>query len=384
MIRKTFAIWLLFASFCCAWNQKYVTDAAAGGGDGSIGSPWTLAEAITNAVGGDLVNIQSDGSYDNTTTDRTFATAGTTGGVIWWRGYNATVGDLANVASTTDYPAITFTTGRFNVTGAFQWFSNLNISGAQVSATSGQVMCSGADCIFYRCAGECTAANANSNAWLFTGARTRGVLLWGKATSSAYSYMLATDAGGFNLIGCHAEGGATGFRCVVAGRLISCVSDTATADGIFLDATGNLLINCTVYNPGSDGIESNSTTEAALIVNPLIWSAAAYGVNASAGTNGNITIVNPAWGDNTTANTNGILETQVWGTAQALSGDPFTNAASDDFSIGSSSEAKGTGTPGAFENESYIGYPDIGAVQRQEGAAASVGNINPFSNPAIR
>lgn len=37
--------------------NKYVTTGAAGGGDGSIGSPWTLAEAMTQAVSTDKVGI---------------------------------------------------------------------------------------------------------------------------------------------------------------------------------------------------------------------------------------------------------------------------------------------------------------------------------------
>ena len=36
---------------------KYVTTGAAGGGVGSAGDPWTLAEAMTSAVAGDIVAI---------------------------------------------------------------------------------------------------------------------------------------------------------------------------------------------------------------------------------------------------------------------------------------------------------------------------------------
>ena len=50
----------------------YVSALAGGGGDGSIGSPWTLVEAITNINNGtviltDTVYLQPDGIYSSYT-----------------------------------------------------------------------------------------------------------------------------------------------------------------------------------------------------------------------------------------------------------------------------------------------------------------------------
>jgi hypothetical protein len=46
-----------------AITERYVSSLAAGGGDGSVGSPWTLVEAAAAAVAGDRVNIKADGTY---------------------------------------------------------------------------------------------------------------------------------------------------------------------------------------------------------------------------------------------------------------------------------------------------------------------------------
>jgi hypothetical protein len=58
---------------------------------------------------------------------------------------------------------------------------------------------------------------------------------------------------------------------------------------------------------------------------------------------------------------------------------PFTNAASSDFSVVSTSNAKANGAPGKFENQSYTSYLDIGAVQREE---AGGGGVNRAALPS--
>lgn len=115
-----------------ALTERYVTQAAAGGGDGTSGDPWTFAEAITNAVAGDRINIQSDGAYSIGAT--TFG-AGTFAAPIIWRGYDTTIGDLDDLGrnangtlNTTGMPAITITSGW--TMGIYVVVQNLNVTGA--------------------------------------------------------------------------------------------------------------------------------------------------------------------------------------------------------------------------------------------------------------
>src|SRR5688572_31804779 len=104
-----------------AWTERYVSVAGGGAHDGtSEADAWTLADAIAAYGTGQRINVKA-GTYANTTTGRTFATAGTTTAPIWWRGYNTTIGDLDDVVDgAASGPQITFTTGLMTISGAHQ------------------------------------------------------------------------------------------------------------------------------------------------------------------------------------------------------------------------------------------------------------------------
>src|SRR3954469_22755033 len=99
-----------------AWTERYVRSDAAGSGDGTTNTnsggtgAFTLAEAITHSTTntGIRYNVKA-GTFANTTTSRTFSGAGTTTAPNWWRGFNATIGDI-DTDNTLTKPAWTFTT----------------------------------------------------------------------------------------------------------------------------------------------------------------------------------------------------------------------------------------------------------------------------------
>ena len=82
-----------------AYTERYVSALAGGGGDGSVGSPWTWEEARVACVPGTRVNVKADGTYsllaNEGTTDKHYMTmyVARPDAPICWRGYTTTPGD---------------------------------------------------------------------------------------------------------------------------------------------------------------------------------------------------------------------------------------------------------------------------------------------------
>lgn len=347
-----------------AWTEKYCSVAGGGAHDGSSeANAWTLAEAIAAVAAGQRVNVKA-GTYANTTTDRTFATAGTTTAPIWWRGYNTTIGDIDSDNALTK-PAWTFTTGRVIVSGAHQLFSNLDISGAQTS--NGQIRVTAGVLTFDRCRIECTAANANGRAVFNDSAAMVMTACYLKATTTATD-VIAESGNALHLSGCTVIGGTNGVN-LSSGPLVmtACTVRGAGSYGV-LSSTSNLLhlANVTVRGSGSDGVRLTSlpSTNIHMIHSCLFASNGGYGVNNSSGTNTSfVRMSNNDFYSNTSGTTNGFGDTPSL-REQTEGSDP--NTSSTDLSLVSGASAKATGLPGAYENESYTSYLDIGGVQRQE------------------
>ena len=111
-----------------AITERYVTTGASGG-DGQIGTPWTLTESFTNAVAADRINVKK-GTYTLTSTTSVPSNVGTTTSPIIWRGYNSAIADLdgnqrlfngTGVIDTTNFPIINYTTGRLDSTNYTFW-----------------------------------------------------------------------------------------------------------------------------------------------------------------------------------------------------------------------------------------------------------------------
>ncbi len=82
------------------------------------------------------INVQAQ-TISEASNTISFALNGTTTTPVWWRGYQNTPGDQdGNHLATagTNIPAITFTTGQFEIAGGYIIFSNLDVSSATTSA----------------------------------------------------------------------------------------------------------------------------------------------------------------------------------------------------------------------------------------------------------
>jgi hypothetical protein len=239
-----------------AYTERYVTSAASGGGDGSSGSPWTLAEAFSNASAGDRVNIQSDAAYSSGAV--TLTNSGTSAQAICYRGYNSTIGDLENQGrnsdtslNTTNFPAIT-TTGAI-VPVSHTIFQNLNLSGS----VSGSIVGSGASpdqCSFIECSITNTASNASARA-LYIDNQNNVVNCDIICSSTLHAQVLLMDAEN-NIIASKIVGKSTTAANLVSGLdrcvFIGCVFwGTSSLDGINVEASGNLawpFFGNTFYN----------------------------------------------------------------------------------------------------------------------------------------
>jgi hypothetical protein len=347
-----------------AWTERYCSPSGGGAHDGTTAADaWTLAEAITNVAAGHRVNIIA-GTYANTTTDRTFSTAGTTTAPIWWRGYNTAIGDIDTNNALTK-PAITFTTGRIALTGTHQLFSNLDISSAQTA--NGLVRITAGMAHFDRCRIECTAANANGRAIFNDSAALVLTACYLKATTTATD-VIAQSGNGLHISGCTVIGGTNGIN--ISSSTLVCNLTTIRGVGTYgiLSSTSSMvhLSNVTVRGSGSDGVRFSNvpTTAIHLIHSCLFASNGGWGINNSTGANTNfIRVSNCDFWNNTSGTINGFGDAPSL-RQQTESSDP--NTSGTDLSLVSGAAGKATGLPGAFENESYTSYLDIGGVQRQE------------------
>jgi hypothetical protein len=282
-----------------AWAEKYVRSDAAGGGDGTTDTnsgangAWTLAEAIAAYAAGDSVNVKA-GTYANTTTDRTLATSGTTTAPVRWRGFKTAAGDMdagdaafGTYLSGAEIPAITFTTGRFGISGSFITVSALDIGGAQV--TNGQLrILTGASIHVHRCRVKCTSANASGRALSNTASTVTITASLFESTSSAD----VVDMGGGSMLtfmGNRVAAGANGIlvstsaACVIALNVFADQGDSAIKPSP--NASTRLwLIGNTISSPVSDGIEITAAPQGIVIANNLIKEVL-YGINQSSGGN---------------------------------------------------------------------------------------------------
>ena len=365
-----------------AWTERYCSPTGAGAHDGTTaGDAWDLGEAITNANAGHRINLIA-GTYANTTTSRTFATgagAATTTAPKWWRGYTSTIGDLDSHPSSTrtagtDFPLLTFTTGSVSISGVHQIFSNIEFRMTGAGATR-LVSVTGSKCKFIRCRFD--NQDANSASYAVRASADGGYFnnCWFKATSTATHVVVSEERILFD--GCVVRGGGNGFFLTGAfsQEVLDCICDDNGDDGIELQGSASVpqvIDGCTVYSPGGHGINNTSAVPCNLLVRGCLFhtitTAGKYAINMFGGTSVPHITGNAYY--NVTTRFNNVTESLEF-FAISEGSDPCTNAASHDFSLVSGASSKGAALPQLFENESYKGWRDAGAVQREEPASSS-------------
>lgn len=333
-----------------AWTERYVSVAGGGAHDGtSEANAWTLAEAIAAYAAGQRVNVKA-GTYANTTTDRAFATNGTTTAPVWWRGYNVAIGDLDDVANSANRPEITFTSGRFAAQGEYHIYSNLNIR-SQTTNTSTVRVFTGVQMSFDRCVIENTNADVNSVAFNCSTDEIRLHRCHIKATTTA-SQAAMNSGTRWVVHDCVIEGGVVGLQ--FDGGYCSIIRDIfrgqGSSDCIRMSGAVFFVIDsCTCHDAGSDGIEVPVVPTFGDINNCIFSECGGYGIRQSSGTNtARIWRSHNLFHSNTSGTETGFGDMPS-PSEQTDASSPFEDAANGDYTPDAASNAIAGGPPGDFE-----------------------------------
>lgn len=358
-----------------ALTELYVRSDAAGGGNGTTDTnsgangAYTLAEAVAIATGGHRFNVKA-GTYTLGASITLGAAA--TENPNEWRGFNSTAGDLESVGrssatgalDTTNFPVISGASSYGVTMGAYNILKNIKITtgGALNALTSGTAF------VVWRCALVNThATSAAAYAWQ-NGTNYGTVTDCDLTYASNASGCFCADLGRGSICGCLVTNSATPSTTSAAinsaglgGMVLGCIIKNA---GIAIQ-TGDftsLIANNSWYSVAT-GIKINGAA-APLIVNNVGYSHSAYAFSGIASSG------NPFFWNNAAGSyTSGRFDTGTLGSALAelnpitLTGDPYTNSGSGDFTLNNTS---GAGALCRGASLLWAGEQDNGAVQHTD------------------
>jgi hypothetical protein len=316
------------------------------------------------------VNIKA-ATYANTTTARTFGSAGLATAPLWWDGYKTNPGDQDTGETSarvdgTDIPLLSWTTASpiIGSAGNYQTFSNISFTSAKTTTATVLVNATISTKLI-RCRFENTNAAAASCAVNVAGSGCILVQCFIKATTTATRAITAGVS--VQMHQCVIVGGINGFDITaVVGAVIieGCVfRANGTGAGILISSgpVAMTINRCTFKACGSDGITMSALPTTGYIGACLFDSNAGWGINNSSGANTNsITQHSNDFYNNTSGTATGFGDAPAfYQQTETLS--PVVS--STDLSLVAGALALSNGSPGLFENETYTGYLDIGAVQ---------------------
>lgn len=375
---KTLLIFLLFAAQCFgALTERYVSSLAGGGGDGSSGSPWTLAEALSSAASGDHVNVKTDGTY-------TISTPGvsiTQNGPIFMQGYTSTIRDGGKATIQGDATGASYNV--INSTGDnWQWQDFIFTKNGSTGSATWYNNASGAvETVFVRCVWHDVMGAGHYNLGMASMVECEAYDC-NKANSSGSVGGINLNLSGSTFIRsyCHDNtSGANAHGFVIDGGVLiyQSISESNAGSGYYStgDTTATAIQN-EFYNNTRSGIFFNPPATDMLLTaagNNFVNNTR-YGFEFGTSQTCNGTFLNNGFGSGTQANDLGNIEAmegiEMRGQVDyAADVTPWNDPANGDFKI-TLTAAKGTGRGNFLQiAASYagtIGYPDIGANQHAE------------------
>lgn len=331
--------WFLLLLLCTpawAWTDYYVSSSgvAAYASATSPGTPCSLETAVTDASGGDRVNIKADGTY-NISSDLATGSSGSGTSPIWFRGYSTTIGDGGR-------PTLDRGTGYYavfdNTTNDFIIYDTL----IMVAETNYHVIRMGDASILTNCIVTNTRTSTSGfaidvnngcvvvNNYITCLVSNTGVIDTAPSVIIQGNTIVAGNNGIYSNY--TINGGVT-----ISNNVIICdgsgsgINITSYADSMYpLVITGNTIVNCVngIYlNAGPD-----SNIDAIYIANNLIWNCSAYGINNNeAATNYSFLVLGNAIGSVTSGEYN--LGNGYYSGIALGSNDPFVDSAGGDYTI---------------------------------------------------
>lgn len=254
-----------------AYTDIYVTDAGAGAGDGStLADAMSWANMLTDATAGSVRYLVSGNVSRGANTD-TFTTNGSAANPRSIQGIISTAGDLeANGVTrgagpvTTNFPVITYTTGRLTLP-ALSVTEMLSVTSAATAAT----LTAGTNSVIRRCTVTNTHASSATAIGLTGSSSTRvSECSISVASSNSGARALASAGGVFNRT--LFTGNTAGSGCVTitgAAQLIDCMFRDA-GFGISTNSV-TTIIGCSFRNITNTCIDNTSAF--VRVVNCVAW-----------------------------------------------------------------------------------------------------------------
>lgn len=368
-----------------AYTERYVRADAAGGGDGTTDAnsgangAWTLAEAVAITTDGLRRNIKSGvGTY--TLSGNVTLPNGASEAPDLWQGFVTTPGDLEDLGrtsatgplDTTGFPTIDCTASYGITMGSHNTLRNLVITGSRASSSG--LLASGG---VAAAVNQIVISNTGSG-----GANNTLAMLshYGSATdcdfivASTASTLVAVQVGRGTVSGCrlwhtgtpHAS--SRGYDMVNFGSVVerSIVYNIGIA--FYLGDNSSNISHNSIYNC-TDGVVLANT--ASLVYANVFGTVAGY-LFKGATTSGNPQLILNA----STTPTSGRIDTTGAGTIIteindiALSGSPFTDASTGDFTLNNTA---GGGADCRAASLYWGGFADLGAVQHQDAGGGGGG-----------
>ncbi len=346
----------------------HTTHNAAGGGDGSWASPWTLQEAADNAIAGDTVKVHNTGVY-TTAADIDFDTnSGSRVAPIQFIGVGSGETDgpeMVTVRGTADSVPVIDITNR-----AWLYFENITADADGRAGTGAWYASGGADQLrWVNCKGV-NAANSCFQTVDVDNTQFVGCEAYNATTYHGFLLNNPTAPGHHVLVGCVAHhNGGIGFHCRRnSGGFVRCVAYENADRGININNSEQadlmaVVIGCVAWRNGTDGIQVDSHSgSSVLLANNICTENGAYGIehvqagatvvmfgnvcpasgaeaNVSGGTSGVVAIGNPS----------SVLKPNLTGSQVADFMDP--TSCYPDFRLDTGSDALGAAWPGVLPVE---------------------------------